>query len=186
MTAAVITLLCLMLALMMPIAIKGSLRIKGMFVQAQMRLYWAFAPVVHMRACVGVLPLRYERELSILGIKAPQPQPTDLQKKDAAKKKPSYQTIRALASAFRPRTLRARLDFGLAQDPAATALGYGLIQGTVQAIFSRLQAGSDADCQAEIHAHFQQTRLEGDLDGIFQTTLAHIIVSAIKAWRSQQ
>lgn len=162
--------------LIVPLAVKGKVIWHDLVLKCQIRLYLGPAPVVNLQAIAGLEPLTLKASLNGASLHR------------RRKAKPSSSRVfylRTLSNAVRCRQLIVQFDLGVAQDAAATAIGYGTLSALTNMTLAWAKSRGAEKCSGSVEAHFDEPRYEGTIEGIFQTNLAHIMFGAVKAWRDR-
>ena len=166
--------------LIMPLAAKGEVIWHEFALHCHIQFYLGPAPVVNRQAAAALEPLALKASLNGVEIrKRRRPAP----KAKSAKRRTFY--LRTLANAVRCRKLQMRFDLGVAQNAAATAIGYGTLSALTNMLLAWAKSRGAAGCSGLVKAHFDKPQYEGSIEGIFQTNLAHIMLGAVKAWRDR-
>ncbi len=178
MITGILIALTLVVILLLPLVVKGEVIWHEFALRCQIKLYMGPAPVACLRAAAALEPLTLRATLNGVNLRKRRPP-----RKKPAKHQAFY--FRTLANAVRCRKLSVQFDLGIAQDAAATAIGYGTLSTLTNMALAWAKSHGAAGCSGSVMAHFDESRYEGTIEGIIQTNLAHIMLGAVKAWRNR-
>ena len=166
--------------LIVPLAAKGEVIWHEFALKCRIRFYLGPAPVANLQAVAGLEPVTLQASLNGARLRRRR---SSGQKSQPPRRRAFY--LRTLANAVRCRRLEVRFDLGVAQDAAATAIGYGTLSALTNMPLAWAKSRGAEGCSGSVKAHFDEPRYEGTIEGIFQTNLAHIMLGAVKAWRDR-
>lgn len=167
--------------LIMPVIARGEIIWHAFSLHGRLRLSFGPAPFLWVRAVAALEPLTLKATVNGIPLRR-----RPRKKKEQTGEKPKRSPAKGiLSSAIRCRRLRIGFDLGVAQNAAATAIGYGTLSALTNMTLAWAQGHGATGCSGSVRAHFDEPRYDGIVEGIFQTSLAHIMLSAVKAWRNR-